>query len=482
MDKQAGQISDAYDSVSFVSDLGLQVRATPLHLGRHEIRFELVSPGEVVRTSEVLREFRVTLRERTAYAGRATTTSVTQAGTQTVCVASLEDEWMEPGLPGQRTEPAEASGAFDGFLDYWQKYYHVHPGFKVVVADLQTFLADLRLWLEQIDAGICPPPPANSGYDERALAQVLGKRTTPVLDVFFEKFERAAAETEEEWRPASRVFARRQLHALLLCAPFLHRTYRKPLGYAGDYEMVNMISRDPLEGGSLYARLINLWFLEQPPALAHRNRLDFLEQRINEAAVRALQQGRRARVVSLAAGPALEVQQFLRNHRHADHVEFTLIDFNEETLEHARSRLEEIKRLHHRTSPIEFTKKSVNTVLRESVRPAGQAGPPPYDLVYCAGLFDYLSDSVCRRVSNVLYEWVRPGGLFLSTNVHTSNPWPMVMDFIMEWHLIYRTSPRMAATRPERVALEDCALSSDPTGVNIYLETRKPELVQPHSH
>ena len=246
--------------------------------------------------------------------------------------------------------------------------------------------------------------------------------------------------------------------------------------------MVNMISRDPLEGGSLFAKLINLWFLEQPPAKAHRHRLQHLEQRMNETALRALNAGRRARLLSLGAGSAVEVQRFLQNHRHADRVDFTLIDFNEETLEHTRSRVGEIKRLHHRTSLVELTKKSVTTILKEGARPSGRAAVPQYDFVYCAGLFDYLSDTVCRRLSNLLYEWVRPGGLFLATNVHTSNPWPMVMDFIMEWHLIYRTGPRLVAARPEKALVEDCAVSSDLSGVNIYLEIRKPELVQRDSH
>ena len=31
--------------------------------------------------------------------------------------------------------------------------------------------------------------------------------------------------------------------------PFAYRAYTKPLGYAGDYEVVNMMMRDPYEGG-----------------------------------------------------------------------------------------------------------------------------------------------------------------------------------------------------------------------------------------
>lgn len=45
MDNQAGQISDAYDWVYFVSDQGFEVRGTPLHPWRFEVIFEMASPG-----------------------------------------------------------------------------------------------------------------------------------------------------------------------------------------------------------------------------------------------------------------------------------------------------------------------------------------------------------------------------------------------------------------------------------------------------
>ena len=77
----------------------------------------------------------------------------------------------------------------------------------------------------------------------------------------FERFETVAARIEPELQPAHRAFGQRQLHPHLLCAPFIHRTYTKPLGYAGDYEMMNMIVRNGLEGNSLYAKLTNAYLL-----------------------------------------------------------------------------------------------------------------------------------------------------------------------------------------------------------------------------
>lgn len=473
MDDSTGQTdgqSDGYGSIAFVNDEGYGVRTTPRHLGRHDVSFELVSSDGAPRTSELLKDFRITLGGRTAYAGRATTTAVTPTGSRLLCSVALDGPWAEPGLV--MSDPAALSGAYNGFLEYWQRYGHVRPEFKVVVADMQTLLADLELWLSQFELGLGERTDRELAGLRNEWARGLGGRTTATLSTLFEKFETAASAVDPEWRAACRVFARRQLHPLLLCSPFLHRTYRKPLGYAGDYEMVNMISRDPFEGSTLFAKLVNLWFLEQPPAQAHRNRLTFLEQRITEVALKAAGSGRVARVLSLGCGPAVEVQEFLKKPVPADALEFTLIDFNQETLDRARSCIEEIKGLHHRRTPVDFVRKSVIAMLKEG--PSARAGREQFDLVYCAGLFDYLTDPVCRRLSSQLYEWLRPGGLFISTNVHDVNPWPLVMDFIMDWHLNYRNPALMMATRPQQAAPGDITMSADRTGVNIFLEARKP--------
>jgi len=62
-----------------------------------------------------------------------------------------------------------------------------------------------------------------------------------MINELFDRFENVAAGVEDDLRPGHVLFGRRQLHPLLLCSPFVYRTFAKPLGYAGDYEMVNMM-------------------------------------------------------------------------------------------------------------------------------------------------------------------------------------------------------------------------------------------------
>ena len=75
---------------------------------------------------------------------------------------------------------------------------------------------------------------------------------------------------------------------------------------------------------------------------------------------------------------------------------------------------------------------------------------------------------------NIFYDMVRPGGLLLATNVDVSNPLRNGMEHLLDWHLIYRTSHQARALIPDKASPEDFCVKSDITGVNIFIEVRKP--------
>jgi extracellular factor (EF) 3-hydroxypalmitic acid methyl ester biosynthesis protein len=468
------QTEPAETLVFCLSSQGHELRGTVVHLARYSVVFEVYSPAIVLRSSEVLSEFRIVSGERTLYSGRAVITSLVTTGAVIVCEGTLDDSWQDADLRAL-TQSLEGKLApeFTSFLQQWQRIYKVRPEFKTAVADMQTFLTDLRLWLEQIEVGIRSAPAGDRLRLERDVAGELGPATSKALTSLFENFENSLQGIEPELQPIHRTFCRRQLHPLLLSSPFLYRTFAKPLGYAGDYEMVNMICRDPLEGSNLFAKLLNLWFLLQPPAAAHRNRLQFLYDRIVEVAARAARENRIARIVNVGCGPCAEIQKFIVESELASRTDFLLIDFNEETIQHTRSLLEDLKSRHGRTTGIELVKKSVNQILKEAGRTVQRKRETQFDFVYCAGLFDYLSDQICRRLSSIMYEWTAPGGLFLTTNVDAYNPRRLTMDYIMDWHLIYRSAAELAALKPDRAPAAG-AVTADMTGVNIHYTVTKP--------
>lgn len=452
---------------------GVEIRASLSRLTPYVAVFEVYNPQPLLRTSEVLADFRIVIHDRTAYSGRAVVANLVQTGTLVLCEAKLEpSSFLLPGLDLAQAAHTVQSG-FEEFLGQWQKFYKVLPEFKVVVADMSTFLTDLRVWLEQVELQIRSAPNGDRLAMERGVVEEVGRVMVPAFDAMHERLESLSAGIEEELRPVHQNFCKRQLHPLVMCSPFAYRTYHKPLGYAGDYEMVNMIARDPFEGSSLFAKVVNLWFLSQWPAKAHRNRIDYLKHLLEQESLRAERRGRPARVLNLGCGPAREIQEFLADGPLCEHVEFTLLDFNEETVQYTTRILEDLKRRHGRRTGIQVQKKSVNYVLKEGAKPVVNAPGRKFDLIYCAGLFDYLPDRTCKHLMNIFYDWLEPDGLLAATNVVNCKPFRHMLEFVLDWHLIYRDAAQGTALLPSLAAAGDTRVHQDTTTVNLFLEARK---------
>jgi len=450
---------------------GYSVRATPLRITRDVIAFEVYNPYSILQLSEVLQEFRIIVNERLIYSGRATVSNLVNTGIMLVCEATLAEGWLDVDLFALVTEPKKLRADFLDFLKEWERINVILPEYKVVLADIQNYFIDLSRWLEQVELGIRSSPSSNRRKTEIEIIQELAPTILPSIDSLFERFEEIADKVPDDLLPFHRTYAKRQLHPQVLCSPFAYRTYHKPLGYAGDYETVNMILREKLEGGSMFAKTINMWLLKQPSAEAHRNRIKYITGQLVTETQRLAKRGMIAQIFSLGCGPAGEVKNFLLQEELSNKARFTLLDFNEETLQHAAQVLEEAKRQYRRSTEIEMVKKSVHQMLKESGK---QVADQKYDLIYCAGLFDYLSDRVCKRLMNILYDMLAPGGLLLATNVHASNPNRNSMDFFLEWHLVHRNRAELERLRPDRAPEGSFRGEQEFTGVNVFIEVRKP--------
>ena len=457
--------------MAFTSVDGVAVRGVVAGMSRHSATFEVFSPGTMLSISELLGNFTINHQGKAVYAGRAVIRSVVNSGGRTVCEVTLDEpRWLRTdsgALPG---EPGKIAGEFKDFLNQWQQLYKVSPEFKLAVADMQTFMRDLQSWLNQLEVQI--KLAKLHPRDEAEILRQMAAVAIPAFNFLFERFESVALKLSNEHRAAHASYMRQTLHPFVLCAPFAHRTYTKPRGYAGDYEMVNMIIRNGLEGESLYAKILHAWFVSQPPAEAHRNRLKYLAGNIERESCRPLRLGRPARIFNFACGPAAELLEYFQNRSFPSQIHFTLADFDDETLEYARRTLRQ--GANETKTVLNFKKMSVHQLVKESRR-MGASDDKKYDLVYCAGLFDYLPDSSCRDLTSIFYDMVIPGGLLIVTNVEPRNPLKCGMEYLLDWHLIYRDEKGMRDIRPEGVENQDVTVRTDVTGVNLFLEVRKPE-------
>ena len=156
--------------------------------------------------------------------------------------------------------------------------------------------------------------------------------------------------------------------------------------------------------------------------------------------LRVSRTGNQARIYNFACGPAVEVQRFLETSRLGEKAGFTLADFNGETIEHARKAINGIKKQWGCRTDIQFQKKTVHQLIKENLKMivSGNEAGHKYDFIYCAGLFDYLTDNTCKQLMKLFHGWLAPGGLLLATNVTPLTPNRGSLDLILDWHLIYR--------------------------------------------
>lgn len=455
--------------VAFENSQGESVQGTLVRLDRNSCVLEVYNPYSIVQLSEVLRNVRIRRGDRNVYTGRAVVTNLVNTGIMAIVSASLVDPWsdvneMVPG-PQLRQEVAD-------FVNDWSASNRkLRDSYQSCVSDARNFLEELNRWVDHSETILAVRDQAASSDLLLEFVQDVDSQVSGTLGELFERFEEEARAVPEDDLLVHKSFARRELHPLMLCAPFMHRAFNKPLGYAGDYLMVDMILRSPYEGQTSYAKIVNTIALRTDTAEAHRNRIIELTDLLENEARRASQLRRPLRILNIGCGPAVELQRFIAKSWLADQVDLTLIDFNGPTLEFAETKLREVAREHSRSTKMRFVHRSVHELLKQASR-TQESPVKTYDLVYCAGLFDYLNDKVCSRLTQLYYRWLNPGGAVMVTNVHADQPVRGFMEHLQEWNLVLRNEKQMMALAPdhphERVYV-------DKTGANVFLLLRCPE-------
>jgi extracellular factor (EF) 3-hydroxypalmitic acid methyl ester biosynthesis protein len=456
-------------TVTFRNSQGIEARGSLIGITRQTISMEVYDPYSVAQMSEMLTDLTVRRQGRVVYQGSAVVTSLVNTGIYLVLSATLTEPWKDATeVIGDRKALREE---VDQFLIDLDVYKNVRPEFQLVISRMRTDLSEISRWIEQIDMVADARGVGQSGTLQDEYVDEIKASVLPHLAQHMSDFEGESRFVPPELSDIHRVFAQRDLHPLMLRSPFVHRTYVKPLGYAGDYEMVNMMVRNPNEGPSTYFKIINSLFLAGGPAEAHRNRIVILLKHLNKQIDDAIAIGKTIKILNLGCGPAVEIQQLLEQRNIPEAVELTLIDFSQETLDYTYEMITRRLPAHGSGMKLNIVHRSVDQILRQSAK-IKETDRDTYDFIYCAGLFDYFSQKACSRVLKLFHALVKPGCWVLSTNVHKDNPAQASMEYLAEWHLVYRNEKDMQDLIP---ADWEQNVYCDKTGVNVFLEYKKAE-------
>jgi extracellular factor (EF) 3-hydroxypalmitic acid methyl ester biosynthesis protein len=259
--------------ITFRNSQAEVVRGTLTNVQRRSLVMEIYNPYSIVQVSEVLSELTIRSGERSIYKGKAVVTSLLNTGLMAVVSVVLIDEWTD--LNVVRGDLSRVAEEAQRFVDDWQSRFCIGRSYQVVVSEMRAFLAETSRWADQTDMSDALPRDSSG----RIRDDVFNELAVPLMKKgreYLVWIETEAAAVSAEDSVAHRNFAQSALHPLLLRAPFVYRTFAKPMGYAGDYEMVNQILTDPRQGPNTYFQIVNTLFLNCAVAQAHRNRIDIL--------------------------------------------------------------------------------------------------------------------------------------------------------------------------------------------------------------
>lgn len=344
----------------------------------------------------------------------------------------------------------------------------VKPAFRALVSSILYDLQVFRALFDDVDRNLLAEPP-ESREQVRALA------VAQHFDAFCQFFDARLDELGQKVRHDPRdvqalhgFFLRKQMWDLIATSEFLLRTNLKPRGYAGDSQMMRMIYDDAFVGPSVFARFMHRHPLRTPAAQAVRNRCGIVAQAMRRARERVAP--RRARVLSVACGPAQELHEVLRTPADLDGYAFTLLDQDELALDEARATVAGLETGLRGHAELSLRRESVRTML-SAHDPYDQRGQ--FDLIYSMGMFDYLTQPVAVAVLRKLYDQLAPGGTLLVGNYHPSNPTRTYMEYWMDWVLCYRTEEELRAlSRGLPGARTECFMED--ARCQLFLEVTRP--------
>ena len=275
-------------------------------------------------------------------------------------------------------------------------------------------------------------------------------------------------------RNAAKLYTEQMLTTLLLDGPVIERSYRKPLGYAGDFQTMAYIYNDRLEGPNIFGRVFHKLAVEEPLAAGVRTRKDLMFDLTVEEyeRIRASTPTRRVQITNLGCGLAREVSEFIATGRSdGPAVHWTLIDQEEEALSLAHSEVyREIARA-NAPATLRCLYLSFGQMLSD---PVASLVERDQDFSYAVGIFDYLPKPKAMELISAMWDGVAPGGLLAIGNACQPNMHFWFGEFVLDWSLLFRTREDMMELADAAPDAIDVRVVMEPSNAYHFLLLRKP--------
>lgn len=250
------------------------------------------------------------------------------------------------------------------------------------------------------------------------------------MDSFFEQlgqFNRVLERSEMEEEVWGYLF--KETFPYFMRSSLTQRAYFKPNGYAGDFKMIDMIYENQPSGDGRFGELVDEWLLDRLPCHAVRARRRFLSDLLKKESHRVLSDRDQVNIMNLACGPSRELFDFIKEFDQDDKITATCLDIDPEALKFTD---ELSASVNHRANIRVMKDNLIKWALGTSSHHIEKQ-----DIIYSAGLFDYLDQDLFIMLADRCYDALKPGGMLVVGNFKP-NPDKVFMDRLLDWRLIYR--------------------------------------------
>ena len=458
---------------------GVQFRAELKDLSQGGLG--LIWPRPVIPSlGEIIDEVTVCFDHQFAYVGSAVVSVLREEVDGTLVGLDLRDNLIKVDALLQTRDlksfHLKGEAPFGGQFQPWQ--VDGHHEFKGRVGELKLFLEDWEHHFDRVEA--------QASWDllrfdedhptRRALTELVHRDfMSPFLEQTERLFDTMKKLSRAEQEPL-KAYSQRYLDAYLMKAPWMHRARTKPLGYPGDYEVMNHIYGRRMQGRSLIGQALNYATLHSPAARAVRNRKDMLKFELKRLCERPMtsNENEPLKILSVAAGPAQETYELLNELTMLNRpIDIILFDQDAAALAFAYGRL---KRLVEKRWPDRVRLVYLHDSIRRLLEDADIFnGFGPFDAVICSGLFDYLRHPTAVKLTAHMQSYTKVEGQVFVGNMVPDNPSRWIMEHHLDWHLLYRTREEILSFAEEACPTSRHEILNEPSGVNPFVRITRLE-------
>jgi 2-polyprenyl-3-methyl-5-hydroxy-6-metoxy-1,4-benzoquinol methylase len=254
-----------------------------------------------------------------------------------------------------------------------------------------------------------------------------------------------------------------------LGSPAWAQCYAKPLGYPGDFKVMQYVYDNETLGENLADKLTHRFAMFA--GLPLRERLRVIGEVILKHAA-SYTTDKALHIVDIGCGMAGELRPLVESNTLPKNSILTCIDQERQVLEAMQKNFANTLTKNNRP---DINLNIIQASFVELFDPASAlAQLPLQDIVCSIGLLDYLTKNRAQQFITALYNKLAPGGLLVVTNVRIhSQRHEWILSYAFDWEMYYRTKEQMqdmTANTPDA----SVNIFPDPKG-NFYIMTlRRP--------